>query len=374
MEVKFSRQELYELVWKEPLLRLSKKYDISDVGLRKMCVRMDIPLPNAGHWQKLLFKKKSPVKPLSKEYNGEATVSLKIREGGQVTNNKRQQLKTLQKEIEQDSNLEIKVPDKLTNPDKLIIAARDHLTRKDRYLHDGLARCLGNNLISIKAAPENVGRALRFMDTLIKVLKARGHDVYVRSDSTYAFIEKEEIKISLRETLKREMVDDGRWKSAKYSPTGILAFKMERFPDKEWKDGKLKIEEQLPEIITRLEMEGQELRERTLRWEKQRAEDDERKRIARELEERQENELVAFKAILKDANRLHQAEVLRNYVDKVEILSIERNTLTDELKSWITWARQKADWYDPLVKSEDELLSRVDKETLTLKKKEWWER
>ena len=45
-EVTFSHRELYESVWKEPILRLSKKYDISDVGLRKMCVRMEIPLPS----------------------------------------------------------------------------------------------------------------------------------------------------------------------------------------------------------------------------------------------------------------------------------------------------------------------------------------
>ncbi len=56
--IHFTRKELYDLVWKEPLLTLSKKYDISDVGLRKVCIRMKIPLPKAGHWQKLRHGKK----------------------------------------------------------------------------------------------------------------------------------------------------------------------------------------------------------------------------------------------------------------------------------------------------------------------------
>lgn len=32
-----TRQQLFDLVWKESLLSLSKQYLISDVGLRKIC-------------------------------------------------------------------------------------------------------------------------------------------------------------------------------------------------------------------------------------------------------------------------------------------------------------------------------------------------
>ncbi len=44
-KAKLSREELYNLVWSEPFSTLSKKYAISDVGLRKACIRMNIPLP-----------------------------------------------------------------------------------------------------------------------------------------------------------------------------------------------------------------------------------------------------------------------------------------------------------------------------------------
>lgn len=52
-KVTFSRKELYDLVWAEPLSVLAKKYQVSDNGLRKICLRMDIPLSPNGHWQKI---------------------------------------------------------------------------------------------------------------------------------------------------------------------------------------------------------------------------------------------------------------------------------------------------------------------------------
>ena len=45
----------------------------------------------------------------------------------------------------------------------------------------------------------------------------------------------------------------------------------------------------------------------------------------------------------------------------------EKNNFSEELKSWVEWARKKAEWYDPFIESEDELLNDVDRETLILK-------
>lgn len=38
----FTRTELYDLVWSELLLTISKKYNISDIELRKICSRLNI--------------------------------------------------------------------------------------------------------------------------------------------------------------------------------------------------------------------------------------------------------------------------------------------------------------------------------------------
>ena len=48
----FTRQELYELVWKTPMRRLARQFGLSDVGLAKTCQRHSIPKPPPGYWAK----------------------------------------------------------------------------------------------------------------------------------------------------------------------------------------------------------------------------------------------------------------------------------------------------------------------------------
>jgi hypothetical protein len=61
---RFSREELYELVWSSPMSKLAKRLGVSDVGLAKACRRADIPLPGVGYWAKLQYGKKVPRIPL----------------------------------------------------------------------------------------------------------------------------------------------------------------------------------------------------------------------------------------------------------------------------------------------------------------------
>ncbi len=44
----FTRQELYDLVWLDPISTLSTEFGISDRGLGKLCARNDIPVLPRG--------------------------------------------------------------------------------------------------------------------------------------------------------------------------------------------------------------------------------------------------------------------------------------------------------------------------------------
>jgi hypothetical protein len=55
-----SRVELFDLVWSKPMTHLAKELGLSDVGLRKICVKFGIPLPPRGHWSRLQFGKQDP--------------------------------------------------------------------------------------------------------------------------------------------------------------------------------------------------------------------------------------------------------------------------------------------------------------------------
>lgn len=47
---------------------------------------------------------------------------------------------------------------------------------------------------------------------------------------------------------------------------------------------------------------------------------------------------------------------IRNYVNIVS----KQDNLTDEIKEWIKWANKKANWFDPIIDEEDELLGKRD--------------
>lgn len=53
-----SRQELYDLVWQTPMSQLAKRFGLSDVGLKKMCRKHDIPTPPLGYWAKRVHGKR----------------------------------------------------------------------------------------------------------------------------------------------------------------------------------------------------------------------------------------------------------------------------------------------------------------------------
>lgn len=53
MPERMTRLELYELVWSGPLASVAPQFDISDVALKKTCIKHDIPVPPRGHWAKL---------------------------------------------------------------------------------------------------------------------------------------------------------------------------------------------------------------------------------------------------------------------------------------------------------------------------------
>ena len=51
--IKEYRSQLYEDVWKEPMIALTAKYNLSDNGIRKRCKSLKIPIPPFGYWAKV---------------------------------------------------------------------------------------------------------------------------------------------------------------------------------------------------------------------------------------------------------------------------------------------------------------------------------
>jgi len=47
---RYNREEIYKAIWAEPIQHVAKRYNLSDVGLAKICKRLNIPRPGRGYW------------------------------------------------------------------------------------------------------------------------------------------------------------------------------------------------------------------------------------------------------------------------------------------------------------------------------------
>jgi hypothetical protein len=52
-EIKVARNELFERVWSLPVAKLAEEWGITGNGLKKVCRRLQIPVPPRGYWAKL---------------------------------------------------------------------------------------------------------------------------------------------------------------------------------------------------------------------------------------------------------------------------------------------------------------------------------
>jgi hypothetical protein len=66
----YDRALLLEQVWKDPMTAVALQYGVSDVGLKKLCSRLQILTPMRGYWAKLKAGKQVPSKPRLTDYTG----------------------------------------------------------------------------------------------------------------------------------------------------------------------------------------------------------------------------------------------------------------------------------------------------------------
>jgi hypothetical protein len=344
-----TRQQLYEMVWQESLTSISRRLNIPYLHLRKICTEMMIPVPRSGHWSKLKFGKPVVITALPQEFTGANDVFLPSHSGAiSIKGKKAKELQSLEDEIIKDKSLHLTVPKRLINPDPLIIAAQKSLTEHQHawWNNRGMVRTTRGNL-DIRVSPAGIHRALCFLDFLIKILKSKGNDVVNESPYAQAIVDGEKFEFNLRE--KNEQVSFRGWNDSEFKPTGIFSFTIERHYGKTWRDGNLKIEDRIPEILAKLEFEAKQIKARRIIWEKERKIQEEQERLIREEKERIQKEKDAFKDLLRQAKRVQRAHFMREYIKMVEDKSVAEGSLTDDLQKWLTWAKKRVDGFDPLI-------------------------
>jgi hypothetical protein len=74
-----SREELYRLVWTEPMSKVAEQFDVSGSYLARVCTLLNVPRPERGYWAKLAVGRAPSQTPLPAPQPGDP---LQWRNGG----------------------------------------------------------------------------------------------------------------------------------------------------------------------------------------------------------------------------------------------------------------------------------------------------
>jgi len=367
MKNTFSRQELYDLVWSKPMVTLAKEFNLSDNGLRKICLKNDIPLPIGGYWSKLKFGKKTTKTQLPKS----KAISDKLIEIIVVEN----KVKTIKHDpdsliqILNNKELKFKVSNRLDNPDKLVIETQNKLHKSFKSFDNPNVDmvCTYREALGIEVSRIYLPRALRIYDNLIKncrllnyIFIPDGKDTKIKSLEN----DNDSVKVYLREKCNAvDHVAKNGWKTRDLIPNGKLCIKIGDYSAYEFKDtDKVTLEEQIPKILDKIQSSIQERKNWRIQCEIDRIEKQRQAEVSKLQHLKIKAELSKFKDFYEEAHRWKNYMILKEYYD----MKVSESNESVENKEWLEWAKQKLDWYNPKINKADDLLDKVDKETLIL--------
>ncbi|MDX8406216.1 MAG: hypothetical protein R8K50_08730 [Mariprofundus sp.] len=350
-----SREELYDLIWTMPTTKLAKELGISDVGLGKICKRLEVPKPPLGYWRKAevgaRLPKKPPLKKLSPKGQQQTTIYPAPPESRPMKSIRAAEA--------------IPFPDALLDPHRL---TKRTMSSFNKAKTDERGVLLSRNKIhlDVRVTQDTLGRACLIMDTLIKTIELRGHKVRTEGErplKTIVEVDGESIGFSLDEKIQRtdhrptteekRKHKDHYWRIPRYDhlPTGNLSLNILEWsaPRKRWSDGKRqKIEgclgsfiQGLLETAVKIKADREQRRLDKIRWAEEEKRRQERDRLVR-IEKKKAEKLIA------DVDRCQQAECIRAYIRQMESI----HEIDGDLAGWIEWAKKYANKVDPLLSPE----------------------
>ncbi|UFH34977.1 hypothetical protein [Flavobacterium acetivorans] len=348
-----TRKELYDMVWSMPVSKLTQQFALSNDGIKKICKQFEIPMPDGGYWMKLKFNKKVNIPKFNPISGGVGKIVLTLREEGNSVTIDQTPLTIRTKEIENDPNAPLIVSDKITKPDIITIQTQEYWKESKGDAFYGKYKKLR---YPIRVGEKHKQRALCFMDALIKLLRYRGHTLGEEHQNTCILIDTIYIDFDLREASKRVPATT-TYGTSEYIPTGEFILKIGRYSgEKEWRDGKVKIEKLLARIVAKLEIYAQEEKKQQEASRLWRLESDAEVKRKEEIKKQKEKEVAKFNKLVALSEQYNKSQLIRQYIQAEYQKAIETKTLTTELQEWINWANDKADWYDPTINKPDNIL------------------
>lgn len=382
MPHKFTRQELYDLVWSAPVQAVAKTFSLSDRGLAKICTAANIPVPARGYWAK-----KEAGKPVTRPglpargFGQEDLVVI----GRDWYNHRSDDAEILSTPIPPppvfEPGLEV-----IQQRAAALVARAPLPVRSPRGWHSQIQKLLDADEVRAKKKRESAypsiwdgpifsdpfeRRRLRILNALFTCLTRCGAHPHIddKHGRTLAVtvgttgVPLSVDSLSAAKQIERErqgygFVARGPKDRMRLAIQGYWSTRVGPSWEDKPGDG---LEKHLREIAAAILV----FSEKTVRDDalaahagriKRKAdlEEQERQRVAEEerrrLERRAKFEKAQVDHLLAQAEALHQANQIRAYVDAVTVLNAAApDPMTaDQLQSWASWALAQADRIDPV--------------------------
>jgi len=345
--IELTRRKIYEDIWDRPIYIVAKEHGISDVGLAKVCRRLDVPTPPQGHWAADEEDRSDPpALPPAPDGKGEA-VEIRV--------------PNCEPAVASIAEPSVSVPKTLRSAHPLVASTRDELknARPNEY---GRVSSAAAGVLDVSVSPGQLDRALRNVQALIVALEKIGAHIEVCDDrngefKTLAVIENEKVRISVNEPSRQRngRPDDKRYAYRTYTfvPSGRLEIVIDEYGStgfaKSARDGvsKRNIEGKLGKLVVglvacarlkkieRIEREAENSRRELVRQERGR------------LERIEAYNKWLREDLISKARRHADATMVLDLVRSLEA-SGRLADANESLKTWATWAKQEAVELDPL--------------------------
>ncbi|MGB2713518.1 MAG: hypothetical protein WBC51_05020 [Vicinamibacterales bacterium] len=176
-EVTLTRKELYTLVWSESLFKLSKRFDLSDVGLRKLCERHRVPVPWRGYWaQKAASQRVFPAPLIDAPGLRDQKIVLQERQPNAAAAESAPLPPEIAFERDPANLIVVEGQKPIAHP---LVRRRAEEFRRSDAASDRDVFYKGRRCISIGVSRCLRSRALRIFEALIYALEARGYAIAV---------------------------------------------------------------------------------------------------------------------------------------------------------------------------------------------------
>lgn len=231
-----SREDLYRLVWTEPMTKIAERSEVSGSYLARMCTLLDVPRPERGYWAKLAVGKAPPQPSLPPP--GPTTLLHWSRESERVALPRRRPTAPPR------PRAPVKVRIAQDRVHGVIHGAAAHFRNSRPVKGGGYLKPFKKLLVDVTASPACLDRALDLANELFNALDSVGHRVLLAATH---------MKLSGIRVDEREMAAkprdawqyDGLW--SPYQPTvvfvgdvaiGLQVVEMSENVDVRYVDGK----------------------------------------------------------------------------------------------------------------------------------------